>query len=95
MASCFDPLGLMTPLLTKTKIFLQDLNKNKLKLGWDDTLSRKDFEPWNTIQKEMINLTVPLPRRVTGQTECKNRTLSVFVDSSKRPYACAGTQEGR
>ena len=37
---------------------------------------------------------------MTQQNECRSRTLSVFVDSSKRVYACAAyitteTQEGR
>ncbi|EYC20167.1 hypothetical protein Y032_0022g485 [Ancylostoma ceylanicum] len=36
----------------------------------------------------MINFSVSLPRRVTQREGCKKRTLSVFVDSSKRVYAC-------
>ncbi|KHJ94207.1 Pao retrotransposon peptidase [Oesophagostomum dentatum] len=94
---CFDPLGLITPLLTKAKIFLQDFHKKNL--GWDDTLSGEDCEAWNTIRKKMINFTASLSRQVTQQTGSKTRTLSVFVDSSKRVYACAAyvtteTQEG-
>ncbi|KHJ94403.1 Pao retrotransposon peptidase [Oesophagostomum dentatum] len=84
---CFDPLGLITPLLTKAKIFLQDLHKKKL--GWDDALSEEDCGAWNTIKKEMTSFSVPVPRKVTQQQLCKHRTLSVFVDSSKRVYACA------
>ncbi|KHJ86909.1 Pao retrotransposon peptidase [Oesophagostomum dentatum] len=83
---CFDPLGLITPLLTKAKIFLQDLHK---KLGWDDALSEEDCGAWNTIKKEMTSFSVSLPRKITQQQLCKHRILSVFVDSSKRVYACA------
>ncbi|KHJ85669.1 Pao retrotransposon peptidase, partial [Oesophagostomum dentatum] len=84
---CFDPLGLITPLLTKAKIFLQDLHIKKL--GWDDALTQEDCQEWNIIRKEMTNFAVSLPRRVTQQQGCNSRTLSVFVDSSKRVYACA------
>ncbi|KHJ86283.1 hypothetical protein OESDEN_13970 [Oesophagostomum dentatum] len=84
---CFDPLSLTTPLLTKAKVFLQDLHKKKL--GWDDQLSHEDCDIWSPINKAMTNFSVSLPRRVTQQNGCKSRTLSLFVDSSKRVYACA------
>ncbi|KAL6742657.1 hypothetical protein Aduo_015787 [Ancylostoma duodenale] len=95
---CFDPLGLLTPLLTKGKTFLQDLHKKKL--GWDDPLPDEDSETWTSIRQDMIDFTVSVPRRVTQRQGCTKQTLSVFVDSSKRVYACVAyitteTEEGR
>ncbi|CAJ0598456.1 unnamed protein product [Cylicocyclus nassatus] len=94
---CFDPLGLLTPLLTTAKTFLQDLHKKKQ--AWDDPLSKADCDTWDAIKKEMIHFSIQLPRRVTQQEGCTSRTLSMFVDSSKRVYACvayitADTQAG-
>ncbi|KIH43362.1 hypothetical protein ANCDUO_26634 [Ancylostoma duodenale] len=45
---CFDPLGLLTPLLTKGKTFLQDLHKKKLR--WDDPLPDEDSGTWTSIR---------------------------------------------
>ncbi|CAJ0605126.1 unnamed protein product [Cylicocyclus nassatus] len=83
---CFDPLGLLTPLLTTAKTFLQDLHKKKL--AWDDPLSKEDSDTWDAIKKNMVHFSIQLPRRVTQQEGCTSRTLSMFVDSSKRVYAC-------
>ncbi|CAJ0591457.1 unnamed protein product [Cylicocyclus nassatus] len=83
---CFDPLGLLTPLLTTAKTFLQDLHKKKL--AWDDPWSKEDCDTWDAIKKNMVHFSIQLPRRVTQQEGCTSRTLSMFVDSSKRVYAC-------
>ncbi|CAJ0595435.1 unnamed protein product [Cylicocyclus nassatus] len=38
----------------------------------------------------MVHFSIQLPRRVTQQEGCTSRTLSMFVDSSKRVYVCVG-----
>ncbi|VDL82466.1 unnamed protein product [Nippostrongylus brasiliensis] len=83
----FDPLGLLTPLLTPTKIFLQDLHKKKY--GWDVPLSADDEATWRAIHSRINGFEITLPRKVMENHGSRSHTLSVFVDSSKRAYACS------
>ncbi|WKY11983.1 hypothetical protein Q1695_003502 [Nippostrongylus brasiliensis] len=84
---CFDPLGLLTPLLLPAKIFLQDLHKKKS--GWDAPLSEEDETTWRAIHAKINGFEITLPRKVMEKKSSTQHTLSVFVDSSKRAYACS------
>ncbi|KAK5976922.1 Pao retrotransposon peptidase [Trichostrongylus colubriformis] len=83
---CYDPLGLLSPLMTPAKIFLQDLHKKKY--GWDDSLSEEDTNTWKSIMADIDGFEVTLPRKVVEKDGTTKHTLSIFVDSSKRAYAC-------
>ncbi|XGW34476.1 hypothetical protein V3C99_018406 [Haemonchus contortus] len=67
---CYDPLGLLSPLMVPAKIFLRDLHKQKY--GWDDVLSEKDQNTWRSITSNVIGFEVNLPRMVAE----KNGTSS-------------------
>ncbi|XP_012539662.1 uncharacterized protein LOC105838537 [Monomorium pharaonis] len=60
ISTLFDPLGLLSPITIKAKIFIQELWA--IKLGWDDHLSMMITNKWttflNTLQK-MTHLTFP------------------------------------
>ncbi|KAK5966088.1 hypothetical protein GCK32_001360 [Trichostrongylus colubriformis] len=83
---CYDPLGLLSPLMTPAKIFLQNLHKKKY--GWDDSLSEEDTNTWKSIMADIDGFEVTLPRKVVEKDGTTKHTLSIFVDSSKRAYAC-------
>lgn len=83
----FDSLGLITPLIAKMKVFLQDLHAKKL--SWKNVLSDEDSVKWKQLVAEVAGFEKRLPRQVSLSTEVKHRTIAIFVDSSKRIYAAS------
>lgn len=60
VASCFDPLGLVCPMIVAGKILFQDATR--LKYGWDDDIPSEMLSDWNRwiVQlQELENLRVP------------------------------------
>ncbi|EYC14365.1 hypothetical protein Y032_0040g167 [Ancylostoma ceylanicum] len=84
---CFDPLGLLTPLIVPAKVFLQDIHK--MKLGWDTPLPDEASQQWNSIRSNIIGFSKSIPRKVLEKDPEATHILSIFVDSSKRAYACS------
>ncbi|KHJ98412.1 Pao retrotransposon peptidase [Oesophagostomum dentatum] len=83
---CFDPLGLLTPLIVPAKVPLQDVHKQKL--GWDETLPAEEQRRWMRIKNDIVGFTKSIPRKVLDKAFKAKYDLSIFVDSSKRAYAC-------
>lgn len=64
VSKLFDPLGLLTPVVIKSRIFLQGLWK--LKISWDQTLSDEPCQERYTLQKELKSgCNKEIPRAVT------------------------------
>ena len=60
IASVFDPLGLLAPVVVKAKVFLQGLWEKKLE--WDDQIPQEDLDNWKIISsnvKEIPGITLP------------------------------------
>ena len=87
----FDPLGLLSPVTVKAKIFMQSLWK--LNLEWDEILPEDIQSKWILISRDLASSLETEIHRST-QTQNKNNTnlptLHVFTDASTHAYgACA------
>ena len=87
LASVFDPLGLVSPVVLKGKIFIQSLRDKHL--DWDDAISNEELATWLTIRSDFSKLSdYQISRCVAIKTsenvECR---LLCFCDASSRAYA--------
>lgn len=87
ISKIFDPLGLITPITIKSKIFMQELWK--LKTGWDNELPLSILTKWqdDLNQLKLVN-TISIPRKIALSTPTKINIVG-FCDASERAYgAC-------
>ncbi|GFR28676.1 uncharacterized protein TNCT_318141 [Trichonephila clavata] len=86
IARIFDPLGLIGPVITKAKIFLQSLWQ--LKLDWNDPLPSNLVSYWKSFidALESINC-LNIPRYCLQDKSI--RKLHGFYDSSEKAYGAA------
>ena len=81
ISSLFDPLGLLSPLSIRGKIFTQSLWK--LKLNWDEPLSEEYSKALTDILREFQHASeFTFPRRVIFEVS----ELHVFIDASSKAY---------
>jgi len=87
IASFYDPLGLLGPVIVKAKILLQNLWK--LQLTWDETVPMEIYTAWMTFQSSMSELNeISFPRYVC-MTQSVDLQLHGFADASEAAYgAC-------
>lgn len=84
VASFFDPLGLCSPLILRSKIFFQQLwDTGK---GWDDPLPDPIVVCWETLIKEWQNGEITVPR-LTPLEGAENVQLHIFTDAGPEAYA--------
>ncbi|GBM11927.1 hypothetical protein AVEN_209626-1 [Araneus ventricosus] len=84
IARIFDPLGLLGPIITKAKIFLQKLWL--LKLDWGDTLPLKENIEWQSFLNSLkfVNL-INVPRWILSEQSISVE-LHGFADASELAY---------
>ncbi|GFY06217.1 uncharacterized protein TNCV_2680111 [Trichonephila clavipes] len=59
----FDPVGLMAPVISKAKIFLQRLWRSKLE--WNDLLPAEEYREWQQFLVSLENINnIEIPRRI-------------------------------
>ncbi|XP_024893518.1 uncharacterized protein LOC112468531 [Temnothorax curvispinosus] len=85
VASLFDPLGLVGPVIVKAKIMLQRLWEDKLDY-WDESVPVDIATSWSKYreQVELLNNFI-VPRQVTTENVI-NVQLHGFCDASERAY---------
>ena len=81
IASIFDPLGFVSPVLVPLRIFLQELWKVELK--WDDPLPFDLQKQWEKLRKEAEGSFV-IPRYVPIKEDSQ---LFVFCDATLKNYS--------
>ncbi|XP_061729013.1 uncharacterized protein LOC133533941 [Cydia pomonella] len=86
IGKCYDPLGLIAPIIVPAKIFMQVLWS--MPLGWDTALPDAEHETW---KKFLANLKmmgkVSLPRLVYSH-ECQLVELVGYADASFKAFGC-------
>ena len=86
MASVFDPLGMLGPVMLKPKLFIHKLHD--LKFDWDKKLQKTFFNGWNGLATSFNEL-----RNLSFTREAYNGEepleLFIFCDASKEAYGCA------
>ncbi|XP_028968437.1 uncharacterized protein LOC114828435 [Galendromus occidentalis] len=89
VASVFDRMGIVAPLLVPAKVLMQKLWT--LKISWDDPVPEdvnRDFRKWIEDLKRIESVTIP--RRYWEGGNPSEKTLHVFADASQHAYGfCA------
>jgi hypothetical protein len=83
VASVYDPLGLVAPVVLPAKRMLQELCRSGR--GWDEELPKEIRTEWQTSQNESQSLTtteIPRCYKSPGFKEIKSAELHHFADAS-------------
>ena len=83
----FDPLGMITPITIRAKIFMQQLWQESI--DWDEPLNETLTENWQKIVDDLqaALMTTTIPRRYHLNSNSKTvAQLHCFVDSSIKAY---------
>lgn len=91
LSSIFDPIGLLSPVMLKAKIIIQNLCRAKL--AWDDTIPQIYSDQWHNWLRSLPcleNLTVNRCFKPNWFHNAKYTELHLFSDGSEVGYgACA------
>ncbi|XGW09050.1 hypothetical protein V3C99_011394, partial [Haemonchus contortus] len=78
VASIYDPLGWITPLTHKAKVFIQSLWKANY--TWDEKLPETRVNEWKDIVKSIHGFRKDLPRMISKRAD--QQVLVAFADAS-------------
>ena len=85
--SVYDPLGLLTPLVIKGRILIQQLWRDGV--GWDEILPDKFKSVWHEWISELGTVSnIRVPRWYLSEPNPTDLQLHIFADASEQAYAC-------
>jgi hypothetical protein len=85
VASIFDPLGLLGPIIVRCKVFLRTLWQHKLE--WDELLPAQLHTMWSRIYQQLPCISnIKVERLVTGSARRASLQLHGFCDASITAY---------
>lgn len=88
IASLYDPLGLIAPVLIGAKIILQELWL--IKVGWDDPLPQETQQRWKSFREQLQQLTqLSIPRWLGNVRNNTTVEIHGFSDASQLAMAAA------
>ncbi|XP_055543175.1 uncharacterized protein LOC129728748 [Wyeomyia smithii] len=83
IASLFDPLGLLTPIIMKAKFIMQRLWE--LKVAWDTSPPSELVNAWYDLLQSLSSInTFQIPRRVVDTRSTSHLVLYGYSDGSER-----------
>lgn len=84
----FDPLGLVSPIVIRAKMLMQELWQ--LKLSWDEPVSERLRQEWIQLKNDITILeNITVPRHINVSPRTKKLIYHGFSDASKKAYgAC-------
>ena len=87
ISSVFDPLGMVNPFVTRGKMILQDLYRQKA--GWDVPLNDETLRQWSAWLEELQEIEkVAMPRCIyRGSPQARTHQLHHFSDASTEGYS--------
>ncbi|XP_011859870.1 PREDICTED: uncharacterized protein LOC105557283 [Vollenhovia emeryi] len=85
IAKMFDPLGFLSPVMIKAKIFVQELWS--IKIGWDDPLPELLSQRWNNFIEQLQTLPSLIFPRWVGITFTDSIEIHGFCDASQHAMA--------
>ncbi|XP_020296240.1 uncharacterized protein LOC109861138 [Pseudomyrmex gracilis] len=85
IAQIFDPLGLLSPIIIKAKVFLQELWA--IKLSWDEILPNSQLLNWQQILQSMAGVDVIKIPRWIGSNTTNPIEIHGFCDASQSAMA--------
>ncbi|GFY29505.1 uncharacterized protein TNCV_2626761 [Trichonephila clavipes] len=81
IAKIFDPVGLMAPVISKAKIFLQRLWRSKLE--WNDLLPAEEYPEWQQFLVSLENINnIEIPRRILVAFQKLLRSMALLMPQS-------------
>ncbi|XP_048511951.1 uncharacterized protein LOC125501095 [Athalia rosae] len=87
-AQLFDPLGLISPVIVRAKILMQDLWQEKV--GWDDILTPPIIQRWTSFRDELSQLSqLVIPRWLNLRADSSKVGVHGFSDASQVAMAAA------
>ena len=89
LASLYDPLGILSPIMAEAKILFQDICKDNI--NWDEELNETYKQRWHQWLKELEEASIiEVERCVLGQAgeELKECHLHGFCDAIEKAYCC-------
>ncbi|XP_057329785.1 uncharacterized protein LOC130670399 [Microplitis mediator] len=88
VAQLFDPLGLISPVIIRAKILMQQLWLEKI--GWDDPLTPEIIHQWDKFREDLNTLsTIKIPRWLHLHSQTYSIQLHGFSDASQLAMAAA------
>ena len=102
LASQFDPLGVVSPLLLRGKLILQKVVASKI--DWDETLPdnfRKEWKKWLITSNTLEDYSIPRNLLLEGTEPVSGAVYQLygFCDASDSAYSCVvylrGLHEGK
>ncbi|GFW34526.1 uncharacterized protein TNCV_1463771 [Trichonephila clavipes] len=87
IAKIFDPVGLVAPVISKAKVFLQLLWRSKLE--WNGLLPAAEYREWHQFLVSLENINnIEIPRRILVAFP-EVIEIHGFADASERCYGAA------
>lgn len=86
IAHIFDPLGLLGPVVTRAKIFLQKLWC--LQIDWSDPLPETEAQQWRNFVESLPEINKISVQRCIVIEEAAHIELHGFADASESAYGC-------